>query len=213
MYRRYFKRPLDIVFALALLIALAPIYLITAVVIKLESKGPFIFKQTRTGLNGKPFTLYKFRSMAALNNIYDNTCTDEVTRVGAFIRKTSIDELPQLINVIMGDMSFIGPRPWIPEYHKHMTAKQRRRSDVRPGITGLAQSRGRNALTINEKIDFDLRYASHLSLYEDLKVIFFTLVTLYDKSTLHIGKSGIHDEIMELKKQQNNTLNESGSQV
>jgi lipopolysaccharide/colanic/teichoic acid biosynthesis glycosyltransferase len=104
----------------------------------------------------------------------------------------------------MGDMSFIGPRPWIPEYHKHMSAKQRRRSDVRPGITGLAQSRGRNALTINEKIDFDLRYASHLSLYEDLKVIFFTLVTLYDKSTLHIGKSGIHDEIMELKKQQVN---------
>ena len=188
MYRRYIKRPLDIVFAFVLLIALAPIYLITAVVIKLESKGPVIFKQTRTGLNGKPFTLYKFRSMAALNNIYDNTSTDEVTRVGAFIRKTSIDELPQLINVITG----------------HMTAKQRRRSDVRPGITGLAQSRGRNALTINEKIDFDLRYASHLSLYEDLKVIFFTVVTLYDKSTLHIGKSGIHDEIMELKKQQVN---------
>ena len=204
MYRRYIKRPLDIVFALVSLIALAPLYLITAAVIKLDSKGPVILQQTRTGLNGKPFTLYKFRSMAALNNIYDNTSTDEVTRVGAFIRKTSIDELPQLINVIMGDMSFIGPRPWIPEYHKHMSARQRRRSDVRPGITGLAQSRGRNALTIHEKIDFDLRYASHLSLYEDLKVIFFTVVTLYDKSTLYIGKSGIHDEVKELKKQQVN---------
>ena len=87
MYRRYIKRPLDVVFALVLLIALAPVYLITAVVIKLESKGPVIFKQTRTGLYGKPFTLFKFRSMAALNNIYDNTSTDEVTRVGAFIRK------------------------------------------------------------------------------------------------------------------------------
>lgn len=209
MYRRYIKRPLDITCSSLLLVTTAPIFFLVAAAIKLESKGPVIFRQTRTGLNGKPFTLYKFRSMAAHNNIYDNTSSDEVTRIGAFIRKTSIDELPQLINVIIGDMSFIGPRPWIPEYHKHMTAKQRRRHEVRPGITGLAQSRGRNALTIHEKINFDLRYASHLSLYEDLKVIFFTIVTLYDKSTLLIGKNGIHDEITELKNQH---INQSAGQ-
>ena len=209
MYRRYIKRPLDITCSSLLLVTTAPIFFLVAAAIKLESKGPVIFRQTRTGLNGKPFTLYKFRSMAAHNNIYDNTSSDEVTRIGAFIRKTSIDELPQLINVIIGDMSFIGPRPWIPEYHKHMTAKQRRRHEVRPGITGLAQSRGRNALTIHEKINFDLRYASHLSLYEDLKVIFFTIVTLYDKSTLLIGKNGIHHEITELKNQH---INQSAGQ-
>lgn len=201
MYRRYIKRPLDIVFALALIIALATVYLITAIVIKLESKGPVIFKQTRTGLNGKPFTLFKFRSMTAQNNVYDNTSADEVTRVGAFIRKTSIDELPQLINVIMGDMSFIGPRPWITAYYDHMNAEQRRRYQVRPGITGIAQVYGRNNLTIHQKINYDLRYVDHIGLREDLKVVFLTFVAVLSKEGEAMGKGGIHEELDMLRRQ------------
>jgi lipopolysaccharide/colanic/teichoic acid biosynthesis glycosyltransferase len=135
------------------------------------------------------------------NNVRDLTKQDEPTRIGATMRRLSIDEIPQLINVLHGDMSFIGPRPWIPEYYDHMTDTQRQRNDVRPGITGLAQAYGRNSLTINQKIKYDLEYVHDISLREDIKIIFITLKTMFDKSTNEMGKNAINSELDVLKRQ------------
>ena len=159
MYSKYIKRVLDVLFSVVLLILLSPIFLVVAVAIKLDSKGPVIFKQIRSGKNGVPFKLYKFRSMSASNDVYNSSEEDQVTKVGRVIRKLSLDELPQLINIIKGDMSFIGPRPWILEYAENFNKHQMRRLDVLPGITGLAQCSGRNNLSIKERINIDIYYA------------------------------------------------------
>lgn len=201
MYARYIKRPIDLVLSIVMLMLSAPVMAIIALLIRLESKGPILFKQARTGKGGQEFTLFKFRSMAADNNVYDTGSHDEITRMGKFLRRTSLDELPQLINVIQGDMSFIGPRPWIPDYYNHMSKSQRTRTNVRPGITGLAQSRGRNGISIHEKINLDLRYVNHLSLYEDLKVFYWTFAALTEESSVNIGKHGIRDELQTLQQQ------------
>jgi len=201
MYQRYIKRLLDITFASIMLIAALPITLMVSALIKIESNGPVVFTQKRTGLYGKVFNLRKFRSMAHDNNVRDVTKQDQLTRIGKIIRSLSLDEMPQLVNVLRGEMSFIGPRPWIPEYFEHMTTKQRQRNCVLPGITGLAQAFGRNSLTINQKINYDLEYVKDISFKEDVKIIFITLKTMFDKSTHEIGKSGIHSELDILKKQ------------
>lgn len=181
MYRRYIKRPLDIVFALALLIALAPVYLITAVVIKLESKGPVIFKQQRFGRNKKPFTVYKFRTMAtsAPSNMATNQFTDSashITRAGKIMRKLSIDELPQLINVIKGDMSMIGPRPVIlAETGLIQLRDENGSNDVRPGITGWAQANGRDEIDDVEKAELDGYYVENFGLKMDIHCLLKTV--------------------------------------
>lgn len=201
MYATFGKRTLDIIGAAVLLVlALVPMAII-AIVIRLTSKGPVFFKQQRTGLGGKTFRMYKFRSMAPSNDVHDRKCADYVTPVGKVLRATSLDELPQLINVIRGDMSFIGPRPWLHAYYENMTDKQRQRNSVRPGITGLAQAYGRNSLNIFEKINYDLEYVREISLREDVKVIFVTVKTLFDHEAHELGKGGIHDELDELKGQ------------
>lgn len=181
------------------LIILLPIMLVIAIIIKIDSKGPVLFKQTRTGKGGKEITVYKFRSMVADNNVRDFSKQDEHTRVGTILRKTSLDELPQLISVLKGDMSFIGPRPWIPEYYDSMTEVQRHRCDVRPGITGLAQCMGRNDITIFEKINYDLEYIKNYSLRQDIKIIFLTIKTVFSKEGADAGKGTIQNEIEELK--------------
>ena len=201
MYERYIKRALDFAGASVLLLIASPAFLIIALVIKLTSRGPAVFKQERTGKGGKNFTMRKFRTMAKDNDVNDTSSGDVVTRVGRILRLTSLDELPQLINVIRGDMSFIGPRPWIPTYYEHMNTEQRRRNDVRPGITGLAQAYGRNNLSIHEKIGYDLEYVNAISLREDIKVIFVTLKTLFDHEAHELGKGGIHEELDVLKGQ------------
>ena len=202
MYARYIKRPIDLILSIAMLTLSAPVMATIALLIRLESNGPSLFRQVRTGKGGEAFTLFKFRSMTAHNNVYDTGSHDEITRMGKFLRRTSLDELPQLINVIRGDMSFVGPRPWIPDYHKHMSKAQRARTNVRPGITGLAQARGRNGISIHEKIKLDLRYVNHLSLYEDLKVFYWTFAALKEESSVNIGKHGIRDELQILQEQQ-----------
>ena len=201
MYERYTKRALDFAGASVLLLIASPAFLVIALVIKLTSRGPAVFKQERTGKGGKNFTMRKFRTMAKDNDVNDASSGDVVTRVGRILRLTSLDELPQLINVIRGDMSFIGPRPWIPTYYQHMNTEQRRRNDVRPGITGLAQAYGRNNLSIHEKIGYDLEYVNAISLREDAKVIFVTIKTLFDHEAHELGKGGIHEELDVLKSQ------------
>ena len=193
------KRIIDFIFSLTGIIILSPIYLITAIAIKLDSEGPIIFVQKRNGLNGKLFNCYKFRSMVADNNPLNLSTENKITRVGKFIRKTSIDELPQLFNVLKGDMSFIGPRPWPPTYTDLFTEEQRHRNDVLPGITGLAQVHGRNDISVLERIDYDLIYVKNFSFLMDLKVLGKTIATIFSEEGAEITKKGIkHDlEVLE----------------
>ena len=208
MYK-YVKRLLDIIISLsALLVFLIPIILIS-ILIKKEDKGPVLFKQTRTGYKGKEFKLYKFRSMTIDNDVLNNKSENKLTKVGKFIRKTSLDELPQFINILKGDMSLIGPRPWIVEYYNNFTDEQKKRVDVLPGITGLAQATGRNNITIFEKINYDLEYVNNYSLLMDIKVIFLTIKTVLSKTGAEISKSGIHEELKELH---DNYLSVTGKQ-
>lgn len=196
-----FKRVVDVTLASLALVILSPIFILTSIAIKLDSKGPVIFKQKRTGKDGKIFELYKFRSMVAENDVHDFKCQDKHTKVGDFIRKTSIDELPQLINILKGDMTFIGPRPWIPDYYDNMTEEQRHRCDVLPGITGLAQASGRNNLSIFDKINYDLEYVENYSFMEDMNVIFKTVKTVLSKEGADAGKLTIQNELEDLKNQ------------
>ena len=174
---------------------------IISIAIRLESKGSPIFKQLRTGKNGKEFYCYKFRSMVKGNDVHDLSKKDQVTKVGRFIRKTSLDELPQLVNIIKGEMTFIGPRPWITDYAKHYTKRQRKRLDVTPGLTGLAQCSGRNNISIKEKIDLDIKYVENLSIKMDLYVLYKTIICVLKKEGYSSDKNTIKDEIEELKSQ------------
>ena len=189
----------DRLLALFGLIVFLPIMLIISIIIKLDSKGPVLFKQIRTGKYGKEIYIYKFRSMVVSNNVRDFSKQDEHTKAGTFLRKTSLDELPQLISIIKGDMSFIGPRPWIPEYYENMDEIQRHRCDVRPGLTGLAQVMGRNDITIFDKINYDLKYIKDYSLRQDIKIIFLTIKTVFSKKGADAGKGTIQNELEELK--------------
>lgn len=199
-YKNVVKRIFDVVISAGVLLLSAPLLIGIALAIRLDSPGPVLFRQNRTGKNGETFQICKFRSMSRKNNVYDMKVTDQVTRVGYWLRRTSLDELPQLLNVLRGEMSLIGPRPWIPDYYAVMCESQRRRYEVRPGITGLAQATGRNSLSIHEKIAWDLEYVDSISLATDIRIVFQTLKTIGDKSRIDIGKEGISAEIHELSK-------------
>ena len=185
-FKIYFgvKRFFDIILSLLGLIILSPILLITAIAIKIESKGPVIFKQERIGKNGKVFKIYKFRSMVVGaekmgTGVYSKKGDSRVTKVGKFIRMTSIDELPQLVNIIKGEMSIIGPRPVLtyhPWKYEEYTEEQLKRFDVRPGITGWAQIHGRKQVEWEKRIKFDVEYVEKVNFIMDLKIF---LITIY----------------------------------
>ena len=193
------KRLLDFVFALIGLIILSPLFLIVAILIKHEDGGKVFFRQKRTGQWGEEFEILKFRSMKEGNDVLDKSCADKHTKIGKFLRNTSIDELPQLINILRGEMSFIGPRPWIPEYYKEMVNAQKVRTLVKPGITGLAQANGRNGITIMQKIRLDVKYVIWFSIIMDIIVIFKTIKAVVSKEDADAGKQIIHDELSELR--------------
>lgn len=201
MYRKVIKKLLDLILALILVILLSPLMIIIAIMIKIDSKGPVIFKQIRSGKNNKNFTLYKFRSMICNNNLYDTSVEDQVTKIGRILRKTSLDELPQLFNILKGEMSFIGPRPWILDYAKYFTKHQMRRLEVLPGITGLAQCSGRNNLGIIERIDIDVEYVENMSLFLDIYIVLKTIKSVLRKEGFSNSKSAIHEELNILKNQ------------
>ncbi|MFU2013721.1 sugar transferase [Peribacillus butanolivorans] len=190
------KRLLDIVLSLIGLIILSPILIIVAIAIKLESKGPVIFQQERLGLNGNVFKIYKFRSMcvgAEKSGVYETKGDARVTRVGKFIRKTSIDEFPQFVNIIKGEMSIIGPRPTL-TYHPwsldEYTKVQCKRFNVRPGVTGWAQINGRKDVPWDKRIEYDVEYVENLSFVLDLKVFFktiFKVLTMQDN--VNVGET------------------------
>lgn len=201
MYRKFFKRLIDVVMALLLTTILSPILVIVSILIKIDSKGPVLFKQERSGKDNKKFMLYKFRSMTCNNDFYDTSIEDQVTRVGKILRKTSLDELPQMLNIIKGDMSFIGPRPWVVDYAKYFTKRQMRRLEVLPGITGLAQCSGRNNLNIIDRINIDVNYVDNVSFKMDIMIVFKTIKCILRREGFSNSKSAIHEELRTLKNQ------------
>lgn len=183
MYKKYIKRTLDIFLSLIGLIILLPVFLIVSILIKLESKGPIIFKQKRIGRNGKVFNIYKFRSMIVGaekigTGVYSKKDDNRVTKIGKVIRMTSIDELPQLINILKGEMSIIGPRPVLtyhPWKYEEYTKEQLKRFEVRPGVTGWAQINGRKDVEWNRRIKLDVEYVNSITFKLDLKIFFKTI--------------------------------------
>ncbi len=175
------KRIIDFVASFIGLILLLPIMIITAFLILINMGKPVIFKQQRPGLNGKPFYLYKFRTMTDKKDSIGKLLPDEkrLTSFGKFLRRYSIDELPQLFNVVKGDMSFVGPRPLLMEYLPLYTPEQARRHEVRPGITGWVQVNGRNAITWEEKFKLDVWYVNNRSLFLDLKILLLTAIIVF----------------------------------
>lgn len=177
MYRYFFKRLFDFVLALIAIIVLSPVLLITAFFVRSKLGSPIIFKQERPGKNEKIFTLYKFRTMTDEKDEKGNLLPDEVrlTKFGKMLRSTSLDELPELFNILLGDMSIVGPRPLLVRYLPLYNKQQKHRHDVRPGFTGWAQCNGRNSISWEEKFDLDVYYVNHISLLLDVKIIFKTV--------------------------------------
>ncbi len=204
MYK-YIKRFIDTIIAFIFLIILFIPMCVVAICIKLEDGGPVFYRQTRIGKDLKPFKIYKFRSMRTNRKEFDGKLSHEemVTNVGKFIRKTSIDELPQIINILKGEMAFIGPRPWIEDYYEWFTDEQKRRNEVLPGISGLAQVKGRNGISITDKIKYDVEYVDTMSFLLDLKIWYGTIKTILRGKEAEISEVGIKDEIEELKSEKN----------
>lgn len=177
MYKKCFKRLFDIVCAFLALIVFGWLYIIVAVLVRVKLGSPVLFKQARPGLNGKIFTLLKFRTMTDEKDENGELMPDEVrlTSFGKLLRKLSLDELPEAINILKGDMSVVGPRPLLVEYLPLYDEHQSRRHEVRPGLTGLAQVNGRNTLSWEEKFDLDVLYVDNTSFVGDLKIIFQTV--------------------------------------
>ena len=177
------KRCMDILLSTFLLIIFSPIMLLIAILVYINLGSPVIFRQLRPGFHGKPFYIYKFRTMKDLRDENGNLLPDEqrLTRFGAFLRSTSLDELPELINVLIGDMSLVGPRPLLMEYLDRYTPEQARRHEVKPGITGWAQINGRNAISWEEKFKLDLWYVDNWSIWLDLKILFITLLKVLQR--------------------------------
>lgn len=190
-----FKRLLDLLVAAVLLVVISPLWLLIVLWIRLDSKGPAIFTQTRVGLWGKPYTIYKFRTMTtnadALmksklekvtnleNFVFQEKNDPRITRSGKFLRKTSLDELPQLLNILLGNMSLVGPRPEVPDIVKHYTPEQRLRLNVLPGVTGLAQVNGRSELTLGETLAYDVEYVRRWSFWLDLSILWKTFFVVF----------------------------------
>ena len=188
MYKHFFKRFLDLLLSLLALICLSPVLLIVTLLLYIanERAGAF-FLQERPGYKGRIFKLIKFKTMNDKKDENGKLLLDtlRITKVGKFVRSTSLDELPQLINVLKGDMSLIGPRPLLVKYLPLYSKEQMRRHDVRPGITGWAQCHGRNAMTWKKKFEYDVWYVDHLSFMTDLKVIFYSIKTVFAREGIN----------------------------
>jgi len=177
MYKTIFKRPLDIIFSLLALIIFSPILLIVAILIRINLGSPIIFKQKRPGKNEKIFTIYKFRTMIDKKNEHGEIIPDNLrlTKFGRRLRASSLDELPELINILKGDMSIVGPRPLHIRYLPLYNEEQKLRHATKPGLTGLAQIKGRNSISWEEKFNWDIRYVNSISFANDFKIILKTV--------------------------------------
>lgn len=191
MYKVFLKRILDIIISLFALVLFMPLFLIIGILVKVIDGGKVFYLQNRTGKNGNDFKIYKFKSMK----------NGKVTKLGAFLRMTSLDELPQFVNVLKGDMSLVGPRPWIPEYYQRFNEIQKRRNNVKPGLVGLAQVNGRKNVDIFEKIKFDIEYVEKVSLWMDIKIMIRSIKVLISKQDADAGNEYINNELSRLEGQ------------
>lgn len=180
------KRSFDFLVALFAALVFMPVMLVVAVVVRIGLGGPVLFTQKRPGLANKPIQIYKFRSMTSARDKAGNLLPDDqrLTRLGLFLRKTSLDELPQLFNVIRGDLSLVGPRPLLMEYLELYTPRQARRQEVRPGITGWAQVNGRNAISWEQKFEYDVWYVENQSFLLDLRILLLTVKKVLGRSDI-----------------------------
>jgi undecaprenyl phosphate N,N'-diacetylbacillosamine 1-phosphate transferase len=189
-YERFIKRALDAFLATGALIVLSPILIITAILVRTKLGSPVLFTQDRPGKDEKIFKLYKFRSMTNQRDENGKLLPDDVrlTKFGRILRSTSLDELPELLNIIKGDMAVIGPRPLLVEYLSYYTAEEHHRHDIRPGLTGWAQVNGRNAIgSWEERFAYDLEYVNHVSFAMDLKVLYTTVIKVVKRSDIQVG--------------------------
>ena len=197
-YERFIKRPLDFVLSFIATIVLLPLLLILAILVRIKLGSPVLFTQDRPGKDGKIFKLYKFRTMlppkdGAIDLAKD---ADRLTPFGQRLRATSLDELPELFNIIKGDMSVVGPRPLLVRYLDRYNEHQARRHEVRPGFTGLAQVHGRNAISWEEKFDWDVKYVNHITFLGDVKIILNTVKTVLKREGISGGESVTMTEFM-----------------
>ena len=197
-YEKYIKRPLDFVLATGAFVVLSPIMGVTALAVRKNLGTPVIFAQDRPGRNEKIFKLYKFRSMTDERDENGQLLPDEIrlTGFGKTLRATSLDELPELINIIKGDMAIVGPRPLLVRYLPRYNEQQRRRHEVRPGLTGLAQVRGRNTVDWADKFNLDVQYADNVSFIQDLKIVLETIKVVLKKEGISSGSSSTMEEFM-----------------
>lgn len=188
IYRKYFKRPMDIILSLIAVILLSPVFLIIAILVKIKLGSPVIFKQERPGLNEEVFTLYKFRTMTDERDGNGELLPDSerLTRFGMILRSTSLDELPELFNILKGDMSIVGPRPLSVLYLPYYNEKEKIRHSVRPGLTGLAQINGRNAINWEERFSYDIKYVENISFKLDILIILKTILKVFRREDITI---------------------------
>ncbi len=206
MYKKFFKRPIDIFCALAAIIVFSWLYIIVAILVRVKLGSPVLFKQERPGKDGKIFTLYKFRTMTDARDEDGNLLPDDIrlTKFGRLLRKTSLDELPEAFNILKGDMSVVGPRPQLVRDMVFFTDEQMKRQSVRPGLSGLAQISGRNGITWEEKINFDLEYIKKITFWGDFKIVFKTIWKAFVK------QDGISQEGMDTAEDLGDYLLNSG---
>lgn len=191
IYRKYLKRPMDFTLSLIAIILLCPVLLIVALLVRVKLGSPIIFKQRRPGLNEKIFTMYKFRTMTDQKDEKGEYLPDSVrlTPFGKWLRSTSLDELPELFNILIGDMSIVGPRPLLIQYLELYNSHQKRRHEVRPGLTGLAQINGRNSISWEDKFNYDVKYIDNLNLSNDIKIIFQTVLKVIKRESISSDQS------------------------
>ncbi|CZR05569.1 Sugar transferase involved in LPS biosynthesis (colanic, teichoic acid) [Trichococcus flocculiformis] len=191
LYRLYFKRPMDFILSLLAIIMLSPVFIITGVLVRTKLGSPILFKQKRPGLDGKIFTMYKFRTMTDQKDENGELLPDHIrlTKFGKMLRATSLDELPELFNILKGDMSIIGPRPLLVQYLPLYNVHQKRRHEVRPGLSGYAQVNGRNSISWEDKFDLDVQYVDNVTFVNDVKIILLTLKKVFVKDGISSGSS------------------------
>ena len=193
IYRKFLKRPMDFILSLIAIIVLSPVLIIVGVLVRVKLGSPILFKQKRPGLNEKIFTMYKFRTMTDEKDENGELLPDSVrlTSFGRMLRSTSLDELPELFNILKGDMSIVGPRPLLERYLPYYTGHERNRHSVRPGLTGLSQVNGRNLLEWNKRLSLDVEYAQNISLFIDIRIVFLTIKKVITKQDVAVGNQHI----------------------